>query len=120
MPEGAYTDDGDLIVEKDHGPLLVEVKRLSRNFRKGQWPFGDEFIVDRCATLNKKHPTPDHYIAVSCDLGAYGLLDLSKHYDDMFEISRNNPSWGTTSPYYAVTKDLVYFEDVDLMLDGYK
>lgn len=106
--------------------MLVEVKRLTRNFKKGYWgradtevPFKD-FIVDRCATFNKKHPTPARYMILSLDLSAYGLVDIEKHFDDLYPIKRNNKSYNCKSKYYAVDPGLVYFDNINLMMDGYE
>ena len=99
-----YSDTGDMIAIKNKRKYLIEVKRIGSSFIK--WKFKD-FIVDRCATFDKKDPVPDMYIAMSSDLKAYGAV-RKKNFKHMFKEVRNNPTQKSKSPYYII--DLKYVE----------
>jgi hypothetical protein len=98
-------DDGDIYTLKPEGKVfeiehIVEVKRLSVSFScSGDWPFGDQFIVDSKQTWETKKVKPDFYIVTNKEVSCGAVVDC-KNSDSWNVQYRNDTRYETGNRYF--------------------
>lgn len=109
----AYSDNGDLVINRGERLERVEVKHLSVSFTSADdWPFKD-FIVDGKESFDSKKKKPDYYVVVSNDFMALAILSVSTRESWNVEKRADKNCNGHQKDYYVANKETPLYHKLD-------
>lgn len=106
-----YRDSGDIKATYNGEEMTFEVKRIGITFRKGNWRFNKEFILDDRYKFDHKETKIRAYYVVSDDLQAYAVVQ-NKNFKHRTVKKIPDPLTGVLTDFYIVDPCYVDFYDI--------